>query len=102
MDDAAGALTDAQRVAFRELGLEKLSVLKRHERYLAVLREGELVVELSSADQGESSLFWKDGDVEIRSDEGLSSILIHGEETARNKKGRISKPAALPGSRETT
>ena len=87
MDDAAGALTDAQREAFRELGLEKLSVLKRHERYLAVLREGELVVELSSADQGESSLFWKDGDVEIRSDEGLSSILIHGEETARNKKG---------------
>lgn len=87
-DDAAGALDDASRVVFADMGLDELAKLQRGDSYLAVI-EGGNIEEIR--DHG-SEMITADGLVyKVVSggydSENISSIVIAGEEYSNNSRG---------------
>ena len=92
-DEAAAALTDRQRKLFNKLGLSKLSKLKKKNSYLAVIRSGEEVKELSgiNPDDPSAPLEYQDEFCVVKSgakDKGnLSSVQINGTEYSENGRG---------------
>lgn len=99
-DEAAYSLTKEQRESFEETGLTTLSTLTYRDSYLAVLEEGKVVIEQTDKwSDGEeerdaislSGEFGKGDQYTITSGGfafgNTASILINGEETAKDKRG---------------
>ena len=91
--DGATCLTDSQREAFRDLGLEKLAALQINESYLAVIDNGVIVTEQTGlSPEGEfEPLSWQNDRAAVisgGSKQGkIASIQIGGTEYADNKRG---------------
>lgn len=88
-DEAATKLDERDRELFKQYGLTKLSELKVRDSYIAVIEDGKVTFEESSADKTPIS-FTKDN-ITVKSagfNAGkISSVLINGKEHSLNIRG---------------
>ncbi len=89
-DDASRKLSDEDRAAFAELGLEQLSELGKREAYIAVIDGGNVVYE-EKGDENKATVSYKSDVFEVTSSgfsaENISSILINEKEYSDNGRG---------------
>lgn len=89
-NDAAKKLSDEDRAAFAELGLQKLSAIERRIPYIAIIDGGNVVYEAVGEDKTTTLKYATDlFDITSAgfSGENVASIKINGKEYATNNRG---------------
>lgn len=83
-DDAAMALTDEQRDAFKKLGLKGLASLEEQDSYLAVIQNGEVAYQKRDANEARA-------DKDEAEEEKLSTGELDMDEIRRQRDERTTK-----------